>query len=154
MSFDLKAFQKAQIEPRTREVPVPALAEFFGDGEEPVFKVRALDHAEVSRSRQCTQQDAKIKAAITALSGSDLEKAKAIQQIIGDVEGIPGRTRVRIEMLKMGCVEPKLDQQIVVRIGQFFPSVLEYLTDVIVDLTDQGGEIAKKKPKTSGTTQT
>lgn len=154
MSFDLKAFSKAQIEPRTREVPVTALAEFFGDDEPAVFKVRALEHAEVSKVRECNQRDDLVKSAIAALSGADHEKAKAIQEILGDVQGVPERTRVRIEAIKLACVEPVIDQQFAVKLAQFFPNVLEHLTEVIFELTDQGGIIAKKKPKNSGTTAT
>ncbi|MEA1079529.1 hypothetical protein [Marinobacter qingdaonensis] len=150
MNFDTKKFQKTVFEPRTREVPVPALAEFFGDGADPVFTVRALEHSEISRVRECNQRDEMIKAAVSALSGSDVEKGKAIKEILGDVDDVPERTRVRIETLKIACVEPKLDQQTAVRLGQFFPNVLEQLTEVIFELTDQGGVIAKKKRSISG----
>ena len=154
MSFDLKAFSKSKIETRTREVPVPALSDFFGEDEAPIFKVRALEHSEVSKVRECNQRDDLVKSAINALSGSDSEKSKAIREILGDVQEVPERTRVRIEAIKIACVEPEIDQQLAVKIAQFFPNVLDNLTEIIFELTDQGGVIAKKKPLNSGTTQT
>ena len=42
MSFDLDAFEQADLRARTARVPVPALARWFADGAPAEFEVRAL----------------------------------------------------------------------------------------------------------------
>lgn len=154
MGFDLKAFNRSKFEPREKAVPVQVLAAFFSEGEEPVWKVRALTHAELSKVREAPKRDDLIKTAINALAGGDKDKQKMITEMLGDVNGVPERTRVRIEALRLCSVDPVCDQQMAVKIAEYYPAVLEHLTDTIFGLTDEGAEVAKKKPQNSGTTET
>jgi len=45
MSFDLDAFEQADLRARTARVPVPALARWFADGAPAEFEVRGLSRS-------------------------------------------------------------------------------------------------------------
>ncbi|HCG7104098.1 TPA: hypothetical protein NJ322_005025 [Vibrio parahaemolyticus] len=146
MSFDARKFDKAKFEHRTKDVPVPELADFFSDDEEPIFKVRGLSHAELIEVSEIQNKDNNYRAIIEAMFGSDpLQKAKMIQEMIGCKSELPAETRARIEVLRMGCVEPQLDTQLCSKLAEFYPAQFNGLVATINGFTEQGALVAKKK---------
>lgn len=146
MGFDLRKFENSQFTHKTRDVPVPALAHFFEEGEDAIWIVRGMSHAELSKMRDVPQNEKVVSAAISAIAGDDKSKVDIIKELIGDTDSIPERTRSRIELIVMCSVTPKINKQVAVKLAEFFPAEFEGLTNIIFELSDEGPLIAKKKP--------
>lgn len=139
MGFDLKKFDKAKFEPRTEQVPVPALASFFGEGEKAEMEVRGLTGEEMARVNEAQSRQKNIQAVIEALAGDDSkEKVKAIQESLGLSDDIPTDLARRIELLHLGCVDPQLDIQTAAKIFRVAPVDGYALTNQIQLLSGQG----------------
>jgi len=59
MPFDAKAFAKAKFEPRTAELRIPELQEWFGD-DDPVFVVRGLSGIELAPGTTLSEAEPRI----------------------------------------------------------------------------------------------
>jgi hypothetical protein len=151
MGFDLTAFDKAHFSDRQESVPLPALAAFFLDGEEPLWTVRGLTHAELSRAAVAIQAGQNLEAVIEALTGDAKAKAGAIKQLLGVADGdVPQETKKRLEHLVMGSVDPEITLDIAVKLSVTFPIEFGQLTNKILELTGKGQVQAEVKRKPSG----
>lgn len=146
MSFDIKAFRKSRFEDRTAEVPVPDLAEWFGEGETPAFTVRGLTAEELARCNEAVQKNRNVDAVVQALgSGSQRDKIEALREILGVTESVPDDLAKRLEQFALGTVEPDMDHEMAVKFAETYPVEFYQLTNKIMELTGQGRQIAKKK---------
>lgn len=154
MTFDKKAFLKAQLEPRVEAVPVPDLKMFFGAGAETVWKVRGLTGHELGRVNEAKERNRNIEAILTALvSEKSDDKADAIRQLVGADGKTPDDIVRRLEMLVIGSVDPEVDHELAVRLCTYYPVEFYQLTQAITRLTGLGAEV-KKKQMSSGPGQT
>lgn len=153
MGFKLKEFSKAKFEARTATVPVPALSEFFGEGDKAEFVVRGLTGEETARVNEAQSKAKNLQAVVAALAGKDqTEKVQALQESLGlSSDTIPGDLARRIEMLAMGCADPVLDVQAASKIFKVAPVDGYNLTNEILRLSGQGMTVGK--PKASGKTK-
>lgn len=142
--FDKKAFSKANFVPRTEQVSVSSLADWFeGD---PLWTVRGLSFEELSRADSKADQTQTMIAVIEALSGGDKkEQATAIQEALGMGDNTPPQMIKRLEMLVIGSVSPEIDLPIAVKLAENFPVEFKELTDKIITLTGQGRVLGKQK---------
>ena len=62
--FDSKKFLKTKFTPRTADVPVPDLREFFSDGTPAVWKVRGLTGHELGRAAEAAERNKSVLAII------------------------------------------------------------------------------------------
>ena len=148
--FDKKAFSKANFVPRTEQVSVNALADWFDS--EPLWTVRSLSFEELSRADSKADQTQTMIAVIEALSGGDKkEQAGAIKEALGMGESTPPQMIKRLEMLVIGSVDPQIDLPIAIKIADSFPVEFKELTDKIITLTGQGRVLGK--PEGSGNKQ-
>jgi hypothetical protein len=149
MSFDLNRFLNSQISLRERKVKVPCLAEWFPEGVEPAFIVRALSGEEIFRAADAEARDKKLVAAVQAISGSvhAAQFADAFKDLIG-ADDVPEEMRRRIEHLLVGVVEPKLDRQAVLRLIAFYPTTAATLHTAIMELIAQGPSLGKADDST------
>lgn len=152
--FDVSAFEKQSFVDRTKTVKVPALSDWFKDGD-PVFIVRGLTFDERIKC-EALANDARIEAA-TALaelayenSGSG-DKVKDIKAALGWGDATQPATRVCIERVMIGMVEPKLNRQIVAKISRSFPSVFGELLEAVSALTNEGQAVEKKQQRSGQT---
>ena len=153
MGFDLKKFDKAKFEPRTEQVPVPALASFFSEGEKPEFTIRGLEGEEMARVNEAQSKHSNIQAVIDALVGkASQEKVEALQKTLGLSNDMPSDLIRRVEILRIGCVEPKLDAQLAAKIFRVAPVEAYDLSSKIQILSGQGMRLGE--PKASGKKQT
>ena len=153
MGFKLKEFSKAKFEARTATVSVPALAEFFDEGEKAEFVVRGLTGEETARVNEAQSKSKNLQAVVAALAGKDqTEKIQALQESLGlSADTIPGDLARRIEMLAMGCADPVIDVQTAAKIFKVAPVDGYNLTNEILRLSGQGMTVGK--PKASGETK-
>ena len=145
MSMDLAAFMSASLAPREADLEGPAVAQlapFFPAGEVPRLRVRALTGAEIYRAAEA-RHSAELRAAIAdALAGgSRQEIADAIREAIGVGESVPAAMAVAISKLVHGSVDPKLDQDQVVRMFKLWPIVAVAAASLIDRLNNQGPDL-------------
>ncbi|MDY0071826.1 MAG: hypothetical protein RBR77_04170 [Thauera sp.] len=148
--FDSKGFLKAQFVPRTEEVPVPALSDWFEDCE-PVWQIRGLTGHEFARVQEAARKataTVDIAAALATAAGSK-EKIDGIMQAAGlpaDIKKTPEELVRRLEMLVTGSVEPAISMDVAVKFATAFPIEFHDLTNRILVLTGQGHVVGKHKP--------
>jgi len=152
MGFKLKEFSKAKFEARTATVPVPALAEFFGEGDKPEFTVRGLTGEEMARVNEAQSKSKNIAAVIAAIaSQTQSEKVRGLKESLGLSDDMPTDLARRIEMLALGCVDPVLDVQSASKLFKVAPVDGYNLTNEILRLSGQGMTVGE--PKASGKTK-
>ncbi len=146
--MDLNKFINASLSAREADVAVPALADFFDDGEKPVWRVRGLTAAELARSREATDKGESIKKLVEAMAG-DGDKAEAIRESLGlSSEEVPTDVSRRIEMLVAGSVKPEIPEEqrdVAVKMAENFPVTFYELTNKVQELTGDGAELGKRK---------
>jgi hypothetical protein len=141
MGFDVSKFAKTKFNPRTKQIPVPNLREFFtlGEGEEPVFTVRNLEGEELARVREYQREYMNLGKLIEGLlAGDQKEKVKAIKESYGMTEKVPGDFARRLKLLTVGSVDPVITQDISVRLAKYYPAEFYDLTNNIDLLNDHG----------------
>lgn len=150
--FDKKKFMQAKFEPRTEDVPVPDLAEFFPDlkdGEIPVWKVRGLSGVELGHCSEEADRNKNISAIVDGMASSiPKEKTKAVKELLGVGGKVPQDIAKRIAHFEAGSVEPKVDKEFAVRFCKVYPVEFYQCTNTIMKLTGQGH--VPGKPKGSG----
>lgn len=143
MGFDLNRFTSAGLTLRTAEVKTPMLKDFFGEGEEAVFKVRGLTGEEWYAMRQAIADRRDTKAlAEKILSGA----GEAIAQAIGDIYAdVPEELARRINLVVAGCVEPKLDLPAAVKLFKFYAPQAHLISEEIFRLSGEGATLGESK---------
>jgi len=154
MGLDKKRFMNARFEPRTAEVPVPALKEYFGEDEEnPSWTVRGLEGRELGQAHEAAERNRQISAILEGLLSEDnREKVASIRKMLGLGDETPRDIAKRVEMLTLGSVEPECDLELALKLCRAFPIEFYELTNKIVELTGRGHIPGKAKP--SGATPT
>jgi hypothetical protein len=147
MPFNPTAFMKAEFRPRTADIPVKSLADFFDEGEEPVWKVRGLTGEEVARTREI---DAKMKR-MTALAeafeaASKSEIVAELKQSFGIGNDTPLDFNKRVDQIVYGSVDPEVTQEQVVKLARVAPIEFYTISQRILELTGLGQEAEKKRP--------
>ena len=113
--FDVEKFTNTKFVPRIREIPLPGLKSFFPEDEKPIFIVRCLEGEELARIRDYVQEYFNISKLVESLiAGNQQEKINAIRETYGISEKVPGDYARRLKLLQVGCIDPKIDQQMLV----------------------------------------
>ena len=146
MTFDIKKFEEAKFKDRTEEVPVPELVEFFDDPDpkKTIWIVRQLAGEELAIAKEAQGQNRNMESIIEALSGSlesmnQGEKVTALKDVLGVTsETAPDDYVWRLACLRMGSVEPVIDEALAVKIAITYGNVFYRLTNKILALTGMG----------------
>lgn len=149
MGFDAQAFQREEFEPREEAVRVDGLSAWFGEDEEPEWRVRGLSHQELSHAEEAATRRQDVAAVVDALSGNSQKKAEAILELLGMDEAVPKDTAKRMEMLRMASIEPEVDLDVAIKMSKVKPIEFTLITNKILELTGKG-YAAVKKPEASG----
>lgn len=150
MKFNADAFRAAEFAARTAEVEIPELAPWCSG--RPVFVVRGLNAHELAAATEAADTAAARAGVLTvALDGTTEERIGAVKAALGLSEDTPRSLALANELILRGTVEPVLDRETVVLLGERFPVDHKILSRRIMELTGQGQE-AKKKPNGSMTT--
>lgn len=152
--LDIQKFLNAALQPRTQELAVPELQDWFPKDGKAAWTVRGLTAAELARANLAAESGLdNVRAMVAAMAG-DGDKADAIRKAMGLVsDDVPGDISRRIEMLAAGSVAPQLgadNRDVAVKLAETFPTVFYQLSNAILSLTGQGAEPGK--PKRSGKT--
>ncbi len=146
MGFDRKRFMTTRFQAREVDVPVPALAEWFGEGADPAWKVRGLSGQELGRAKEAAARNRSIAAIVEGLaSGADREKTAAMRQLLG-IDETPQDIAQRIHMLEIGSVDPTCDTELALKVCEVYPVEFYTLTNKITELTGRGHEPGKSTP--------
>ena len=142
MPFDLAKFERAEFKPRTSKVSVPALADFFDDGEEPEWEVRQLSATELYNAMEAKSRRSGLEAVVAAIASSG-SVGDAVRAAIGLTKDAPGEIVKRMEMLVTGSVKPKIELPVAVKMAEKFPIEFMQITNEITVLTGKGSELVK-----------
>lgn len=147
--MDTREFMRADLKPRTLDVPVVALAPWNG-GVPLIVTVRGLAGPEFARARDAAERNKNVGKMIEALAGgSDKEKVAALREVMGISDSLPEDFAKRIEMLTIGAVSPPMDLEFCLRLATAFPVEFYDLTNKILELTGAGHSIqGKPQPST------
>jgi len=147
MGFDLKGFRNAQCQARTDQVRVDGMADWFDEGDEPVFHVRGLSGEELARVREAVDKNKNISEVLEAIATSQTsqDRIDEIREYLGVSDSVPNELARRMEMLVYGSVDPNLDHETVKLVAERHPIELYNITDKILTLTGEGAQPLKKK---------
>lgn len=151
MTFDVARFKAASLRLREEDVPVPALAAWFGKDASPVWRVRALTAAELASAEDASKRKEDITMVIKAIV-NDAAKVDSIRNELGLGDHTPHEIAKRMEMLVTGSVSPVIDLEAAVKLAQYFPIEFYQLTNKITTITSMGAEPGKSPPSGKGKT--
>jgi hypothetical protein len=153
MGFDKERFLGAGFIPRTSDLQVPDLAEFFWDGSEAVWKVRGLKGIEVAQANDAVEKYKNVSGLIgKILGGTDKEKIEAAIKAMGYDGATPADVVKRLEYLRVGSVDPVVDWDLASRLCEYFPIEFYQITNEILTLTGRG-HVPGKQNASGGTTE-
>ena len=150
MTFNADKFERAKFEARRAKVPVPALADFFDEGDS-VWEVRGLSAVELHKAIEASKRQGSIEAIVKAIAANQ-DQAGAIRSALGLTKDTPGEIAKRLEMLCMGSVAPTIELPTAVKLAEAFPIEFLTLTNEITDLTGKGAEMVKPPAASHPTT--
>lgn len=148
MPFDSAQFMKDKFESRTSQIPVPGLADWFGD-DDPLWTVRGQTANEVAFILEAKEKKYKNVDAIIKAIGSNADQINDLKAAIGvDYKTTPDEIVKRLEQLVQCSVEPVIKMEVAVKLAQTRPIEFFQLTNEITRLTGLGMDL--KKSKASG----
>ncbi len=151
MAFNAEKFERSKFEARRAKLPMPALADFFDEGETPEWEVRGLTSAEWHKADEALKRQGSIESIVKAIAANQ-DQIIAVRKAIGLTKDTPGEIAKRLEMLVMGSVSPKIELPVAVKLAEFFPIEFYWLTNEIVTLTGKGAELVKPAAASQPTT--
>jgi len=149
MGFDSQRFMAAAFVPRTAEVAVPSLADWFGDSTPAVWTVRGQTANEVANSIDAGNKHRNIDAVIKAIAANG-DQVEELRRAIGVSKDTHADIVKRMEMLTQCSIEPTISLDVAVRLAEVRPIEFYSLTNTIMKLTGEGMDV--KKSLASGAT--
>jgi hypothetical protein len=144
MGFDAEKFLNTRLQPRTADVPVPGLADWFDGEDPPVWQVRGITGQELGQAKQAVESRKDIAALVAGiLGGQSREKADAARKIMNLDDTVPAHVALRIHLVRLGSVAPESDEDLAVKLCTCFPVEFELIAKKILELTGQGQEPGK-----------
>jgi len=150
--MNIEKFRQARHERRTAVVKVPALADFFDEGEKPEMTVQMLTGPEVAKARERITRNAVVEQLIEKIvSEKASSKIEAIQQALGLSDDVPNDLVYRIAVCEFGVASVDLQQEDCVKLADICPTTFYEITSKILELTGLG-QVALGESNASGTT--
>jgi len=149
MGFDAAKFAAADWQRRVIEIPVPALKDFFGKDEKPIWKIHSLEGKEVAQAKHAKERNIRVKAAVEKFSEMLSQDPKKIKKTIGDIFGnIESDSDIawRSELMILASIEPKVDYSTIAQINKYQSETFYLITNKILELIGLGFEPGKLKP--------
>ncbi len=143
MAFDTQRFSTAPLAPRTADVAVPDLAQWFSPDESPTWTVRGLTGDDIARANEAADRTAKIRAAMEAMMQAGAARKEAFAAILGTGDDVPDDLVKRYEHLIAGSVDPPCDRELAIKLFATFPVVAFQLSNKILELTGLGADLGK-----------
>jgi len=148
MGFNSSKFISTQFIPREKGIEVKDLKPWFEKKSKPVWRVRGLTGYELAWCEEIKRRNKQIEKILEGLLQSGSQKQKeAIQQLVGsDPKNATDDVAKRIEMLCVGSVDPKCDNELAIKLLTNFPIEFFDITNHINLLTGKGHVPGKPKP--------
>ena len=150
MGFNTEKFKSTPLEPRTKDVPVPELRDWFdglGENDIPTWTVKSLNYIELNRAENEAQNSKVIEEVIDSLksrAGGKIGDSIKNELGIGDIT--PREYIMRKCWLMMGSVDPVCDEETAVKLAHTYGGTFKLLTQEIVNLSARGYDLGKSKP--------
>jgi hypothetical protein len=151
MPFDSKRFLSTTFAPRTADVAVPGLADWFGDGEPAVWTVRGQTANEVAVSIDAGNKQRNIDSIVKAIAANS-DQVEELRRAIGVSKDTHADIVKRLEMLTQCSVEPSITLDVAVKLAEARPIEFYALTNKILHLTGEGMDVKKLPPSGAATT--
>ena len=145
MAFDKSRFLAQRMVPREDFVKVPDLAEFFDNGDDPLWKVRGLTGQELGKAQVATDKNKDIRAILEGLSSKNSKRITASIKGLVDPD-TPVDVAKRIAMFSMGSVDPPGSEELAIKVCREFPVDFFTITTKILELTGRGHTAGELKP--------
>lgn len=138
--FNANKFEATAFSPRIGEIKVPALSTFFGEGEDPVWKVRGVTGEEFAKANEAVDRSKNLSALVSVLERSTglEEKTEAIREALGLGDKVTGDLAKRMELFVAGSVDPEATIGLAVKMAGSFPVEFWLITNEITKLTGLG----------------
>ena len=148
MGIDLDKYQSEKFESRTEKVDVPFFDKWAKKKGKPFFLVRGLSGEEFYEVREAVTRAANTQELISRLlTGEVKEKVDAALETLGLGDQLPDEYVRRLNILRLGSVDPKIDLKAAKRIALDHPTFFQGLTDKIQELTGMGRQmLGESKP--------
>jgi hypothetical protein len=151
MPFDAAKFNATKWAPRTEDVPVPDLKDFFPEGEPAVWRVRGLTGKELGLTNQAAEDARRMVEIIDGLTSDKPGALKEVtSELVGSGEKTPADISRRLKMLQLGSVSPVCDFELAGKLCKAFCVEFYSLTRAIERLT-AAGHIPGKAPASGET---
>lgn len=151
MAFNADRFDSTKFEPRTADVRVEALAQFFDEGEDPVWKVRGMTASELYKTTEARNRQESTVAIVKAIA-SNVDQVTAVRKALGLTADVPGEIVRRLEMMVLASVSPQVELPTAVRLAENFPVEFMLITNQITELTGRGADVVKPSAASQPTT--
>ena len=151
MPFNADRFDATKFEPRTGEVRVDALVDFFEDGEEPLWKVRGMSATELYKTAEARNRQESTVAIVKAIA-NNVDQVTAVRKALGLTSDVPGEIVKRLEMIVIASVAPKIELPTAVKLAENFPIEFMLITNQITELTGRGSDTVKPLAASQPTT--
>jgi hypothetical protein len=157
MKFNPERFEGAAFEPRTKQIKVESLRDFFdaGEGDEEgapcIWTVRGLTGDELARcwDAEKLHKDLGVMLEGVASRAALAKKARAAFGL--DQKTTQPEVAKRLEMLSLGSVDPQIDLPTAVKLAEHFPIEFFELTHAITELTGLGSSLKKPEAASQAT---
>lgn len=138
-----------KLQRREAEIPVPALAWMFPDGEKAIWVVRGLGAAEHWQAAQAGDRDKKLVELVRAMAAGD-QQADALRATLGiGSDEVPDEVRKRIAQIEIATVSPDIPadfrHDLIVRISENHAEEFFAISGKIMELTVGGSTVGKPK---------
>ena len=144
MGFNADKFQTANFAPRTFDVLVHDLKDFFDEGDKLVWTVRGLTGPELGKVNEASTQNKALSELVEGILSENLTtKIEAIKESLGLTDSVPDEVVRGIMQIRLGSIEPECTQEMAVRLADTHPVVFYTLWRKIIELTGMGQSLGE-----------
>jgi hypothetical protein len=140
--MDITKFEQMNFKDRAENVPVPDLKTFFEEGEDPVWEIKGLTAHELAIVNNAVEANTGKNKLVDALTeGTSNEKVEAIRKAMNIIklsDDVPNDLVRRHMTIVLGSVNPVCSEEMAVKLGTNFPTVLYLISQKIYGLTGLG----------------
>ena len=151
MPFDAKKYTKEERRARTGAVEVPALSDYFDEGEEALWQTRGISGYEYLELKNSIGDPETISAAITAIAGFG-DQVEAVKQMLGIMPDLTENDRLNMLLFVAGSVDESINFELAKRILNDHFTTYCRIVSSIDQLTGIG--FVPGKPGRSGSAKT
>jgi len=141
MSFDINAFDAAQVSFPTKKIQVPTLKKFFNENEEPIIEIKALTGIELALVEESSNKINMLKAALESFAKGSVKNLKdGFDELLNGETETPETYMRWITLVRLGTV-PQLPEHICVKMAFACAGTLRRLAHEISIMSAMGADL-------------